>query len=444
MHLAALGAVVALSAAACSGDGAAGTATGPLVGSAASPAGSPAGDAATASDWGSAPVRADRGSLLLGDGSTPAVTVVHLSAGREAVEGTDYDVLPRAAPASSGAYVAPLALRADGRTFAARIPDDQYDGGAWLAEPSEVGLLDGATFTAWPSSATALEDRHPRQVYAASTDGTSAAWAETDSTQAGMSSWRIFAGDGGATRLVARSEDAGDGSEDLLIVEGDAEPLLRAGRVYWATPVPATDGDEPSSGVQVMSRSASTEDTAVVEARGASQPAVGAGGLYVARTTRDDPAVTDGTFSIDHVDADGIATPVLSSTGSRGTSVRSLVASGDRLAFVVASPDETGGKVVVLDVPTGAVTTVPLLPSGREVSLALCGDRLVWTSANGSTGVPDNASIGVLDVSTGDLSRVIEPDNFAGVQCAGDLVQWQTIDLPDGRGVPVVVRWTDG
>lgn len=397
--------------------------------------------AATASAWDSASVDPAPGSLRRADGSVPEVSVVELSSGREAIEGNDYEVLSSSVPTSPESRLVPLALAADGRVFVTRVPDDQYDGGAWLEKPSEVGMLSESQLAVWPSSETALEDRYPRQVYAASTDGGDVAWAETESTQLGVSNWRIFVGDGTSPRLVARSEDVFDGPEGLPVVDGSTVPLLRGGRVYWATTIPLADGPDSMFGVQVMSRSADGHDTAVVEAHGATQPAVGAAGLYVARTTRDDPSIKDGTFSIDHADGHGTTSPVVTFEGESGTSVQSLVASEDRLAFVVASAGESGGQIVVLDVVTGAVTSIPLVPSGREVTLALCGDRLVWTSANGSAGVLDSASIGLLDLATGDLARVIEPRNFAGVQCAGDLVQWRTIDLPNGTGVPVVVRW---
>ena len=398
--------------------------------------------AASAEPWLVSDVARLPGTLLLADGSAPPIDSVDLSTARTARAGVDFEVLYDAAPQSQAWSIGSLALDPSGRVFSAKDSMDQYDGGAWLLEPSEVGLVENSTtFTAWPSSEEALKEAHPRQAYGASTDGTTAAWVETASTELGISNWRIFASSGGEATLIARSEDVYDG--DLPVVDGDTEPLLANGRVYWATTVPLDGRDGTTFGVQVMSRAADASDDAVVEAAGATQPAVGDAGLYVVRAARDDPSIPDGSFTIDRADGHGASTPVLSFSGDPGTSAFSLVAAGNRVAFAIGTPADTGGVVVVLDLSSSTVSLVPLLSSGRGTTLALCGDRLTWTSANGSLGEPDNASIGVLNLSSGDLARVIEPDNFWGVMCAGDLLSWKTIGMAvDARGTPTVVRWT--
>ena len=397
--------------------------------------------AATAATWDTATVTPRGGVLTLADGSVPSAREIDLSTARTARAGIDYDVVRTSVPRSAAWTLGGLALAPSGELFMSVDPVGQFDGGAWLLKPSGVGMTNGETFTRWPSSDDVLSDPHPRQVYSASVEDSTAAWAETPSAGAGVSSWRIFAGSGGAPRLIARSEDAVAG--ELPIADGGTTVLLAGGRVYWPTTVPSAGGDGDGFGVQVMSRAADGSDRAVLEVAGGSQPAVAGGRVYAARSTREDPSLPGGSFSIRRATGAGTSGTVLDLAGGADASVHSLVAAGDRLAFVIGTQQEAGGQIVVLDVSTSTLTAVPLLSSGRETTLALCGNRLAWTSANGSTGVPDNGSIGVLDLTTGELARIIEPDNFAGVRCAGDLLSWSTIGVgPDARGVPTVVRWT--
>ena len=220
--------------------------------------------AASAEPWLVSDVARLPGTLVLADGSAPPIDSVDLSTARTARAGVDFEVLYDAAPQSQAWSIGSLALDPSGRVFSAKDSMDQYDGGAWLLEPSEVGLVENSTtFTAWPSSEEALKEAHPRQAYGASTDGTTAAWVETASTELGISNWRIFASSGGEATLIARSEDVYDG--DLPAVDGDTEPLLANGRVYWATTVPLDGRDGTTFGVQVMSRAADASDDAVVE-----------------------------------------------------------------------------------------------------------------------------------------------------------------------------------
>ncbi|GAA3808647.1 hypothetical protein [Cellulomonas soli] len=362
---------------------------------------------------------AQPGALTWVDGTVVVARDVSLSSARLAAEGVDLVRLSTSPAPGDGSSLGALALLADGSLVVSRAPADQYDGGAWLSEPSVIGTLVDGEFRAWPSSQDVLEDEHPRQVYDASADGDVVAWAETPSTQVGVDPWRIFARTGdGATTLVARAEDAGAG--------GEAGSLLVAGeRVYWAS----------SRGV--VSRDVAGEEPIRLEVPGAAQPAIGDGGLYVARTG------PDGTFGVARADGEGGSSPVLAYTGPAGASVGSLVADGDRLAFVVTSPTDTGGSVQVADLAASTVTSVALPSSGRSTSLALCGDRLIWTSADGSGTTPDEP-VYVLDLVSGDLVGVVVPGSFGGVLCAGDLVAWRTLVPPDRAATTTVVRWGAG
>lgn len=396
---------------------------------------------ASAAPWDSEVTVVSSGTFVLQDGAVPAAVNVDLSSARTAREGHDYELVYDTRPGGSGWVYGQLDIMESGLLFATGSAVDDYDGGPWLLSSSSVGTMDGTTFTEWPSSEAVLADAHPRQTYAASVEGATAVWAETASLELGISNWRIFAGSGDTPWLIARSEDVYEGN--LPIVDGDATPVLSGGRVYWATTVPWGRQDSTTFGVQVMSRAVDASDAAVVEVVGAGQPAIGSDGLYVAATSRDDPSIPVGAIMIKHVDGGGVASPVLTYTGPEDSSVQSLVADGERLAFAIGHQGEGGGQIVVLDVETSAITVIPLLASGRGESVEMCGDRLVWTSANGSIDVPDSASIGVLNLATGDLARLVVPDNFAGVRCEGDLMLWRTLEMTTGAtGVPTVVRWS--
>lgn len=374
-----------------------------------------------------ADVAAQPGSLAWGDGSAVVPTVVSTTTARVATAGVDYVPLLTAAPGADGSVLAPLALTADGRLVVSRVPAGQYDGGAWLAEPSQVGALEGVEpFAAWSPSEEVLRDEHPRQTFAGSAGAGVVAWAETASTQAGVDPWRLFARtDAGATTLVARAEDAGAGSE-LTSIAASAD------RVFWAS----------SRGV--ASRDVSGTGDVRLEVGGADQPALGAGGLYVVRDARTDPSVPGGSVAVERADGDGGSVPVLAFDGPDGASGRSLVADGDRLAVVLTSPSGSGATIELVDLRSSAATRVVLPGAGSSTSLALCGDRLVWTSADGSGTGPDEP-VYVLDVLSGELVGVPLAGTFGGVLCAGGLVGWRT--LPPGVGASAtttVVRWLDG
>lgn len=395
---------------------------------------------ASALDWADSAPAEPSGAIATTSPRAPEAIVLDLATAREADEGADYEIVSSSTPTAPDWTLMTLALRPDGRTVAAQVPAGQYDGGAWLLKPSAVGVADGTTFDAWRSSQDAVAGDHPRQTYQASTDGTSTAWVETASAELGVSNWRIFVDDRGAPRLLAASEEVFDGA---LPVRGEGtKTVLAGGRVYWNTAVPL-DASASSFGAQVMSRTYDGSEPSRVEVIGAGQPAIASDGLYAVRSRYEDPAVADGVAEIVHVLVDGTDEAVVSYDGAPGSIVTSLVADGSVLAFSVVGGETGSTEVVVFDTDSDQIVQVPLAANGSPATLAVCGEHVVWTTANGSTDVPDSASIGILDTGTMSLSRIVDEDNYAGVWCAGDYLLWRTLKLtPSGHTSAVVARWS--
>ncbi|WP_155859352.1 hypothetical protein [Cellulomonas sp. KRMCY2] len=367
------------------------------------------------------------------DGTPVDPTAVDVAAARSAVEGVDYDPVLQT-PAGLNMFT--LALTPGGDLVSVMIPEGQYDGGDVILKSSQLGTYDGE-FVRWPSTADLIPDDNPRQIFAATEDEGTVTWAETASIALDSSNWRIFAReDGGEPVLVAASEEVYPGR--MPILTGDVAPLVHDGRVYWATPAPSA-ADGASFHMQVMSRPADGSGSLTVEAQGVAQPAVNDHGLYVARTLRDDPTLAGGTATVEIVDGAGGSLPVLVVAGDQGVTIVSLVADRERIAFVAIGPGVTGGTVYVVDPVAGAVTAVATPDSAFLPALALCGDRLVMTSADGS-GAGDEP-VYVLDVPSSDLARVDVPLNYSEVKCAGDMIAWRTLPDLQGTALTTVVSW---
>ncbi|MBO9556824.1 hypothetical protein [Cellulomonas sp.] len=373
-------------------------------------------------------------SLRLPDGTEAVPTSVALASARVAVEGGDYTVLSRT-PADD--TLLGLDVLPTGDLVALRVPENQYQGGDGVAVSSVLGTYDGHRFDPWPGTGRLVPGDPPRQVYGADAGQGAVAWAETASIRLDRSSWRVFArDDAGRTSLVATSEEVIDGP--MPVLNDDARPVVADGRVYWATPAPAGPGSDQLQ-MQVVSRDIGGGGPLTVGARGAARPAVGDHGVYVVRTYRDDPTVPDGRSVVAVATGGGDTAPLLTVDGPPGVNVVDLVADGSRLAFVTSAPSFSTGTVYVHDPVSGRLVAVPTAGAGQRTELALCGDRLVWTTNDGS-GV-GAGSVFVLDVATLDLREVEVQGGYGTVMCAGDVVAWQALPSPDGFATTTVVRW---
>ncbi|WP_432457737.1 hypothetical protein [Cellulomonas iranensis] len=371
-------------------------------------------------------------TLRLPDGAEVVPTSVALASARAAVEGADFAVLSRT-PADD--TLLGLDVLPTGDLVVQRVPENQYQGGAAVAEPSVIGTYDGHRFEPWPETDGMVPGDAPRQLYGADAGQGAVAWAETASIRLDQSNWRVFARDDtGRTSLVAASEEVLDGP--MPVLNDDARPVVADGRVYWATPAPTGSGDLQ---MQVVSRDVRGRGPLSVEARGAARPAVGDDGLYVVRTYRDEPTIPDGRSVVAAAAGGGDTAPLLTVDGPPGVNVVDVVADGSRLAFVTSAPSFSTGAVYVHDRSSGSLVAVPTAGAGQRTDLALCGDRLVWTTNDGS-GVAAG-TVFVLDVPTLDLREVEVEGGYGTVMCAGDVVAWQSLPSPDGFATTTVVRW---
>lgn len=379
-------------------------------------------------------------TLTWQDGSDATGTVVDLATAREARPGEDYvEQLTTAATPPTSDYLLTLALADDGTIIASQIPPQTARQREGIVGARQLVGYDVAG-QQWTASSPNVGDDSPRQIYAASTDGDVTAWAETASIRLDASNWRIFSRDGdGQASLVARSEDVFD--KLLPLLNGDTRPVVRDGRVYWATAAP-TNSAGTAFWMVVQSRDAHGTGPIRTEIGGASSPAVTPDGLFVIRSARDDAQVEDGEATIEEVTEPGTSQVVARYAGSAGATLHELVGAGGRVAVVQSTQDGGAGAIHVLEPRTRTALVVPLPSSARSTSLAMCGGTLVWSSADGSGSKPFEP-LYVLDLDTLDLARVEVEYDYSGAYCAGDLVGWRALSAdPKALATTTLVRWS--
>ena len=374
------------------------------------------------------------------DGRPVVLVRLDLASAGVAAIGTDVEVVAEMPAATANeARLSPLALLPDGSVVASEVPADVYDGGEWLLAGSRTGLWDGQVFEAFDDSASLLTDPHPRQTYAAATDGTVVAWAETTSTNLYESSWRMFSRDAeGLSHLVATSEQVN--VDGLPLIDGDATPVIYQGRVYWATsyPLTANPTSEPSSwDVTVVSAPIDGSEGPRVEATRASRPSAGADGVFAVKPTEESPFVP-GEFGVVALLGPDGPNDVLRTSPEWGGHIAGLAAGSHLIATVLVSPDHSVA-LAVADEESDEILLVPL-DSPTIPDVAVCGDRVVWTSADPSGA--DMEPVYSLRADTRSLTATDVEGNYGPVDCAGDFISWSVIDTDAGslaRGV--VARW---
>lgn len=337
-----------------------------------------------------------------------------------------------------------LALDETGGLVVARLPAQQYDGGAALRAASEIGLLRDGVFDPWPGSESFVPEDAPRQAYAASVSAGVTVWVETASVMLDRSSWRVFSRDpSGVVALVARSEEVD--ADELPIVNGDTTALVSGGRVYWATAAPVLPAESSAAGasfqMQVLSRAVDGSGSLVVEAVGASHPTLTDDGLFVTRTSRDDAAIPDGQIRIERSSGIGTTASFLEITGPAELDVLDMVGSGHTLALATGRGPGGEGSIYLVDTQTSQVTRIALDPASPTARLALCGDLLSWSTADGSGAAPHPPHY-VMSVSRAELSRIPVERSFGGAYCSGDLLAWRSLGAgADATAATTVVRW---
>ena len=359
-----------------------------------------------------------------------ADATLDVSLARTTQLGVEYRAKP-APPASAGpgGDVA-LAVAPDGALVVVRVPSDQYSGGAGIDKSSTLGSFDG-DFHAWPSTAGMVEGDPPRQIFAADAEGSSAVWAETASTEVVMSSWRIFSRDAsGRVALVARSEEV-DGR-----AVGDLAPVIADDRVYWATAALASDGTPE---MQIQSRELDGSGPIRVDAHGATNPTPTSAGMYVSRTSRDNPNMPDSEAEIARIEPGGQLTPVLAVGGASETSVGELVGTGDWLAFTTFSSDPADGALRFVNVRTRDTVTVPMGSQARRVYVTACSDAFAWINSDGSGA--DGTRLFRYGLSDGDLTVLDVGNQLPAPLCSGNTLALRTSDPETQQYGTWVAEW---
>jgi len=254
---------------------------------------------------------------------------------------------------------------------------------------------------------------------------------ETDSTQAGVASWRVVAlGPDGRARVLAVSTQVS--ATPFAVVSDEAHPTVVDGRVLWATPYPRTDAptDDPADwGTEVLSAPADGSSPFQVAVTDATQPVAGSSGVVAFRSGTDTVAV---------LDRQGKSTAAVRLATPASDRISALAADGTHVVVVVTRGETS--RLLVLDLSTRDAVAVPLPTRGPGFALAVCGDVVHWTSADGSgtSGEPQY----VLDLATSTLARIDVPGAFGVAMCADHYLAWSSLDpAPGSYAQTVVARW---
>ncbi len=290
-----------------------------------------------------------------------------------------------------------------------------------------VGWLGASAFT--PLGYDAAQSRG-HQVTAADHDGSDVVWVETTSTDPGLFDWTVWASSGKGRHQVDSSARLGP-SDRQKRVFGMTEPVVAAGRTFWAAATAGTDA-------AVLSSATTGSQPAATSIGAAGLPAVSQDALYFVRSSS--VGSEGGTTRIVARDLGSNDERVVAQAdlGSAKVVTR-LVASDHHLAWVVSGAAAGASVLFVKDLRSGATRGIRMNHPGLQTMALGLSDRLVvW--GNGSA--EGDAGEYALDLEDGSIWRLGDQPGFSVAFVDGDTVAWA--DLPkDPKGAADfrVARW---
>ncbi|HEY0258908.1 MAG TPA: hypothetical protein VGC18_03565, partial [Lacisediminihabitans sp.] len=99
------------------------------------------------------------------------------------------------------------------------------------------------------------------------------------------------------------------------------------------------------------------------------------------------------------------------------------------------------GSIYLVDTQTRQVTRVVMDQASRSARLAMCGDLLSWSTADGS-GAPPYRPQYMMSVKSAALYQISVDRSFGGAYCSGDMVAWRSLgEGASTTAATTVVRW---
>jgi hypothetical protein len=133
--------------------------------------------------------------------------------------------------------------------------------------------------------------------------------------------------------------------------------------------------------------------------------------------------------------------PVLEISGPAELDLLDIVGSGHTLALATGAGPGGVGSIYLVDTQTRQVTHVVMEQASHSARLAMCGDLLSWSTADGSGTSPDQAHY-VMSVDRAELYRIPVERPFGGAYCSGDMLAWRSLgEGASASAETTVVRW---
>ena len=276
-----------------------------------------------------------------------------------------------------------------------------------------VGWLGASAFT--PLGYDAAQSGG-RQVTAADHDGSDVVWVETTSTDPGLFDWTVWASSGKGRHQVDGSARLGPADRQKRVF-GMTEPVVAAGRTFWAAATAGTDA-------AVLSAATTGSQPGAKSIGAAGLPAVSQDTLYFVRSSS--VGSEGGTTRIVARDLGSNDERVVAQAdlGSAKVVTR-LVASDHHLAWVVSDAAAGASVLFVKDLRSGTTRGIRMNHPGLQTMALGLSDRLVvW--GNGSA--EGDAGEYALDLEDGSIWRLGDQPGFSVAFVDGNTVAWA--DLP--------------